>query len=78
MGSFSIAHWLIVAVVVLVLFGRGRISETMADFGKGIASFRKGMAESDDDIRSSTANERLLPKGSEQPAAGSVTLDSKE
>ncbi len=36
---------LIVAIVVLVLFGRGRISEMMGDFGKGISSFKKGMTE---------------------------------
>ncbi|MFC3098583.1 twin-arginine translocase TatA/TatE family subunit [Alteraurantiacibacter palmitatis] len=36
---------LIVAIVVLVLFGRGRISEMMGDFGKGISSFKKGMSE---------------------------------
>ena len=41
MGSFSMMHWVIVALVVLVLFGRGKISETMGDFGKGIRSFRK-------------------------------------
>ena len=36
---------LIVAVVVLILFGRGRISEMMGDFGKGISSFKKGKTE---------------------------------
>lgn len=45
MGSFSIAHWVIVALVVLVLFGRGKISQTMGDFGKGITAFRKGLQE---------------------------------
>jgi len=48
MGSFSIWHWLIVALVVLVLFGRGKISETMGDFGKGVKSFRKGLSETDE------------------------------
>ncbi|RJY09039.1 twin-arginine translocase TatA/TatE family subunit [Aurantiacibacter aquimixticola] len=38
---------LIIAIVVLVLFGRGRISEMMGDFGKGISSFKKGMSEED-------------------------------
>ena len=47
MGSFSVWHWLIVALVILVLFGRGKISETMGDFGKGVKSFRKGMEEED-------------------------------
>ena len=45
MGSFSLVHWLIVLVVVLVLFGRGRISEIMGDFGKGIKSFKHGLNE---------------------------------
>lgn len=47
MGSFSLLHWIIVALVVLVLFGRGRISEVMGDFGKGISSFKKGMSEAE-------------------------------
>ncbi len=47
MGSLSIWHWLIVLVVVLVLFGRGRIPDIMGDFAKGIKSFKKGMADDD-------------------------------
>ena len=45
MGGFSAWHWIIVALVILVLFGRGKISETMGDFGKGIKSFKKGLGE---------------------------------
>lgn len=45
MGSFSIWHWLIVLLIVLVLFGRGRVAEIMGDFGKGIKSFKQGMNE---------------------------------
>ncbi len=45
MGSFSIWHWLIVLVVVLLLFGRGKIPELMGDVAKGIKSFKKGMTE---------------------------------
>lgn len=48
MGSFSIWHWLIVLVVVLLLFGRGKIPELMGDVAKGIKSFKKGMAEDDE------------------------------
>nr|WP_295465123.1 twin-arginine translocase TatA/TatE family subunit [Mesorhizobium sp.] len=48
MGSFSIWHWLIVLVVVLLLFGRGKIPELMGDMAKGIKSFKKGM--SDDEV----------------------------
>lgn len=48
MGGFSLWHWIVVLVIVLVLFGRGRVSEIMGDFGKGINSFKKGMAEGED------------------------------
>lgn len=47
MGSFSIWHWLIVLVIILVLFGRGKIPELMGDVAKGIKSFKKGMADED-------------------------------
>jgi len=47
MGSFSIWHWLIVLVVVLLLFGRGKIPELMGDVAKGIKSFKKGMGDDD-------------------------------
>ncbi|MGB3167273.1 MAG: twin-arginine translocase TatA/TatE family subunit [Alteraurantiacibacter sp.] len=43
--GFSVWQLAIVAIVILVLFGRGRISEMMGDFGKGISSFKKGMNE---------------------------------
>ncbi len=45
MGSFSIVHWIVLGLVVLLLFGKGRISDVMGDVAKGIKSFKKGMAE---------------------------------
>ncbi len=45
MGSLSIWHWIVVIVVVLLLFGRGKISELMGDVAQGIKSFKKGMAD---------------------------------
>lgn len=47
MGSFSVWHWLIVLVVVLLLFGRGKLPELMGDVAKGIKSFKKGITEDD-------------------------------
>lgn len=50
MGSFSIWHWLIVLAVVLLLFGgRGKISQLMGDFGKGLNAFKKGVGASTDE-----------------------------
>jgi sec-independent protein translocase protein TatA len=47
MGSFSLVHWVVLILVVILLFGRGRISDLMGDFAKGINSFKKGLAETD-------------------------------
>ncbi|OLP59997.1 preprotein translocase subunit TatA [Xaviernesmea oryzae] len=54
MGSFSIWHWLIVLVVVLLLFGRGKIPELMGDVAKGIKSFKKGMTDDETDHGTTT------------------------
>ena len=61
MGSFSIWHWIIVIMLILVLFGRGKVSELMGDVAKGIKSFKKGMA--DDDV----AQPRSIPRDSADP-----------
>ncbi len=48
MGSMSIWHWIIVGGVLLLLFGgKGKVSDLMGDFAKGIKSFKKGMADDD-------------------------------
>ena len=44
-GLFQI---LVIALIILVLFGRGRISEMMGDFGKGIKGFKRGLDDDDD------------------------------
>jgi sec-independent protein translocase protein TatA len=57
MGTFSVWHWLIVLVVVLLLFGRGKIPELMGDMAKGIKSFKKGMSD-DDEAEAKTVEHR--------------------
>jgi sec-independent protein translocase protein TatA len=49
MGSFSIWHWLILLLVVMLLFGGNKVSGLMGDFAKGIKSFKKNMADDHDD-----------------------------
>ncbi len=50
MGTFSIWHWAIVAVIVLLLFGgRGKLSAMMGDAAKGVKAFKDGLKDSDDD-----------------------------
>lgn len=49
MGSFSIWHWLIVLAVVLILFGgKGRVSQIMGDFGKGLKAFKKSVRDDEE------------------------------
>ena len=52
MGGLSLWHWLIVGIIVLLLFGKGRFSDMMGDVAKGLKSFKKGMSEEDhaDDV----------------------------
>ena len=68
MGGMSIWHWLIVGIVVMLLFGKGRLSEFMGDAAKGIKSFKKGMAE-DDDIPVARPAPRLQTQAPLEPNA---------
>ena len=45
MGSMSLWHWIVVIAVVLLVFGRGKISELMGDVAQGIKAFKKGMTD---------------------------------
>ncbi|HYL47797.1 MAG TPA: twin-arginine translocase TatA/TatE family subunit, partial [Stellaceae bacterium] len=42
MGSFSLLHWLVVLVIVVLLFGAGKLPRVMGDFAKGIKAFKAG------------------------------------
>ena len=48
MGGFSLIHWIILALLVLLLFGRNRFSTMMGDVAKGLKSFKAGLAEEDE------------------------------
>ena len=67
MGGMSWIHWLLVLAVVLLLFGRGKISELMGDFARGIKSFKQGLKE-DDQVATDT--NKTINHGSEPVAAG--------
>lgn len=72
MGALSIWHILILAVIALVLFGgRGKVSDLMGDFGKGINSFKKGLAESskDEDPRVINSEPRETANANKDSAA---------
>ena len=63
MGGLSWIHWLLLGVVVLVLFGgRGKVSDLMGDFGKGINSFKKGLSEKPEDPKVINAEDTTKDK----------------
>jgi sec-independent protein translocase protein TatA len=74
MGSLSIWHWIIVIAVVLLLFGRGKISELMGDVAQGIKAFKKGMA--DDDTAKADAG-KTDPKTIDHKPAQPVTSSTE-
>lgn len=53
MGPWQI---LVIAIVVLVLFGRGKISNLMGEVGKGITSFKRGIKEGTNEIEREAAD----------------------
>ncbi len=69
MGSFSLWHWMIVLVVVLVLFGKGRVADVMGEFGKGLKSFKQGMNEETGDKPAAPPPAQITPPPAAAPAA---------
>ena len=75
-GSFSILHWIVVLAVVLLLFGgRGKVSAIMGDFGKGLRNFKTGLkgpdggAGEDDAAEAIEASTRPAKKAPAKKAA---------
>ena len=58
MGEFSIWHWLIVLLVVLLLFGGGKVSNLMGEVAKGIKAFKHNMADDDHPAEHPTEREQ--------------------
>ncbi|MBA4353814.1 MAG: twin-arginine translocase TatA/TatE family subunit [Novosphingobium sp.] len=75
MGGLSLPHLIVLALVVLVLFGRGRISEMMGDFGKGIKSFKQGMHDEDNKPVTPPPAQIQQQVPPAQPAAQPTTTD---
>ena len=84
MGGFSLWHWLIVGLVILLLFGKGRFSDMMGDVAKGLKSFKKGMSEDEEAeaARKAEAQRRLesgaRPEFPAEPTRTPDPLDRRE
>ncbi len=72
MGSFSIWHWMLFGAVALLLFGgKGKISDLMGDVAKGVKSFKKGLADDDDEP---TPASNVTPR----PLESRVSVDAND
>ena len=76
MGSLSIWHWIVVIAVVLLLFGRGKISELMGDVAQGIKSFKKGMQEDEPTAKAPDAPVKTIDH--QAAAANPANTDLKQ
>lgn len=84
MGAFSPAHWLIVALIILLLFGATRLSEIGKGLGEGIKNFKKGIQDDPEpakdaeaDTKSEKQSNRLPPKKKLDPAQESEEADEE-
>ncbi|CAO3435293.1 twin-arginine translocase TatA/TatE family subunit [Azospirillum endophyticum] len=79
MGSFSIWHWIIVLLIVLLLFGAGKLPKVMGDLAKGVKSFKAGLQDDSDDATPGAnapgANAKTIPN---QPANTAETTAKKD
>ena len=69
-GTFSILHWIVVLAVVLLLFGgRGKVSAIMGDFGKGLRNFKTGLKGPEEDAGEVAEAIEEAPKAAAKKAA---------
>ncbi len=74
--GLSIWQILIIAVIVVLLFGRGKISDLMGDVAKGIKSFKKGLNEDDDETTSKPSEAKT--QTIDHKSAESVSMENSE
>jgi sec-independent protein translocase protein TatA len=66
MGSFSLIHWIILGIIILLLFGGNRFSAMMSDVAKGLKSFKQGLSDEDDKPVERPREPRPLPRDAAQ------------
>ena len=74
LNNIGLPGLLLIAVVVLVLFGRGKISSLMGEVGKGITSFKKGIKDGENELADANAEaaKDITPQTTE------TTTDTKD
>lgn len=76
MGFTSIWHWLIVLVIVLLLFGAGKLPKVMGDLAKGIKNFKAGLKDEGDDAAAQAPAQPSIPAQPAQPTPAPAPAQS--
>ncbi len=74
MGSFSIWHWLIVLLVIILVFGTSKLKNIGKDLGGAIKGFKEGMKEGSDEV----ANSASTPEKPKQVPGQTIDVQAKE
>ena len=72
-NALSLPHLFVIAVVLMVLFGRGKISSVMGEVGKGITAFKKGMDDGRKEIEDAVAQDVTPPAGAHTTSTTTAT-----
>jgi sec-independent protein translocase protein TatA len=67
MGSFSLIHWIILAVLLLLLFGGNRFSAMMGDVAKGLKSFKQGLSDDEEKKAEQQRQQQIPPQANVPP-----------
>lgn len=78
MGSFSLMHWVLVVLVIVLLFGGGRISSLMGDVAKGIKAFKKGMVDDEETPPAPRPVNRIEGQAAPDPSVNAVKEEQKQ
>ena len=77
MGATSIWHWIILLLIVVLLFGRGKISDIMGDVAKGIKSFKKGMQDDEEPVKTEATDPKTIDHVSGKASDAAPSESSK-
>lgn len=78
MGSFGPMHWIIFAIVLVLVLGGGRFSNMMGDVAKGVKQFKKGMAEDEDGHAKPRDPARIETRGAVEPVINRETVVTRD
>ena len=78
MGGMSIGHWIVVLLIVLVLFGAGRLSDIGKGLGEGIKNFKKGLKDDEPDDGVRVAEKRKLAAEDEPKRLADAPSEKKK